>query len=136
MAFRLWKPSWKLAWPVACRLAAPVGGLGGVFQGAIGMSAPVSVTFTNAIQFERKPFIAVMALYFFSMTWMQLPAQLLFDIMTMERFYYSLLATIPMVLGMPLGNWLVRHISRQTFDRAILVLLTVLAVRLLIQALS
>ncbi len=135
VCFRLMNPNWKLSWPMAQKLAAPAGGLGGFFQGAIGLSAPISMTFMNASGVERKAFIATVSLYFFSMALVQLPAQFALGIMTTERLIYSLLATFPLLAGLPIGNFLGRRISPQMFDKIILVVLTLLALRLLARSL-
>ncbi len=133
VSFRLANPGWKLAGKMANRLAVPVGAMGGILQGATGLSAPVSITFVNAIQMERKQFISTMSFFFMFMALTQLPLQLWLGVMTQERFLYSLLATLPLVLFMPVGEFLARHISRKIFDKIILVLLTLLGLRLLAQ---
>jgi uncharacterized protein len=67
VSFRLANPGWKLASKMANRLAVPVGAVGGILQGATGLSAPVSITFVNAIQMERKQFIPTMSFFFMFM---------------------------------------------------------------------
>ena len=109
----------------------PIGALGGIFQGAVGLSAPISVSFMNAVGFDRRQFIAVMSLYFLAMAVVQLPTQLALGILTPERVLYGLIAILPLVLGMPIGDLLGRRISRQAFDRVIMTILVLLAVRLL-----
>ena len=136
VAFRLMNPAWKLDWVTANKIVLPVGTIGGFFQGAIGLSAPVSITFMNAVRLERRAFIATMSLYFFAMALIQFPTQVVFGIMTFERFVYSALATIPLLAGLPIGNFLARHLSSKAFDRIILGVLTLLALRLLARAIA
>ncbi|WP_146344985.1 sulfite exporter TauE/SafE family protein [Phaeobacter marinintestinus] len=131
VTFRLIQPGWTLDMSLANRLAVPVGTIGGVLQGATGLSAPVSITFVNALRLERKQFIATMSLFFSFMALAQLPVQIALGIMTTERFAYSVLASLPLVAFMPVGGFLARHVSREVFDRIILSLLTLLAFRLL-----
>ena len=66
----------------------------------------------------------------------QLPLQIALGIMTGERFFYSVLALLPLLLSMPVGAWLGRRLSPVAFDRVILVLLTGLAARLLFAAVT
>ncbi len=50
IGLRLARPDFRLSMEVARRFVIPVGAIGGVFQGAAGISAPVSVSFLNAIR--------------------------------------------------------------------------------------
>lgn len=131
VTFRLAQPGWTMGLQLANRLAVPIGLVGGILQGAIGLSAPVSITFVNALGLERRQFIATMSVFFSFMAFAQLPVQMAFGIMTTERFAYSVLASVPLVAFMPVGGFLARHLSRAVFDRIILSLLTMLAIRLL-----
>ncbi|PRY25184.1 hypothetical protein CLV78_102361 [Aliiruegeria haliotis] len=132
VAFRLARPHWKLSMQFATRLCAPVGVAGGILQGAIGLSAPVSITFLNAMQLERRAFISTISFFFAAMAFAQLPGQVAFGIMTWERLLYSALATVPLMGFMPVGSFLARHISKDVFDRVLLLLLTLISLRLVV----
>lgn len=131
VAFRLVNPEWVLSKALAEKLVGPIGAIGGFFQGALGLSGPVAVTFMNAVGLPRPTFIFTMSLYFLAMTMIQLPVQLAFGVMTTDRFVLGILASIPLAIGMVLGELLARHISRRTFDRIIVGVLLLLALRLL-----
>lgn len=132
---RLLKPGWFLTRALADRLAPVAGFVGGVMQGAGGVSAPVSVTFLNSMRLERGQFIATISVLFAAMSAVQIPALWSLGILTPERMAYSALAALPLFVGMPVGAWLARFISREKFDRIILGLLAVIALRLLYHAL-
>ena len=134
VGFRALRPGWRLSLPRAEALAAPMGVLGGILQGAAGLSAPVSLSFLNALKLERAQFIVTISVFFFAMALVQIPMLVGLGILTTERFLLSCLALIPLMAAMPLGAWLARRISAATFDRVILVLLTLLSVRLIWQA--
>lgn len=134
VAFRLFRPGWALSRSTGTMLALPMGTLGGLMQGAGGISAPVSVTFLNSMRLERSEFIATIAIFFLAMGLVQVPALSALGIMTPERAVLSLLAAIPLFGAMPLGAWLARRISREAFDKIVLVLLVVIALRLLFAA--
>ena len=136
VGFRLVHPNWQLAHRLAARVVWPVGFLAGFLQGASGVSAPVSITFLNAMQLQRGQFISTISVFFVAMALVQLPVQISYNIMTVERFVYSLLALIPLALFMPVGSYLGERMSRKTFDLIILSLLTLLAVKLMYDALS
>lgn len=134
VGFRVARPGWSLALPRAEKLAAPLGVLGGILQGAAGLSAPISLSFLNALRLERGQFIVTISVFFFAMAIVQIPLLTGLSILTAERFMLSCLALVPLIAAMPLGAWLARRISTQTFDRVILVLLLVLSLRLIWQA--
>lgn len=134
IAFRLMRPNWHLARPLADRLCAPVGLIGGMMQGAGGISAPVSVTFLNAMRLERGQFIATISVFFCAMSLIQIPALIGLGILTPQIAALSGAAMVPLLGGMPIGAWLARRISKESFDKIILALLGVIALKLLFDA--
>lgn len=135
LVFRLAKPDWQLDYAVANRVVLPVGVLAGILQGAAGISAPVSITFLHALRLSRPQFIATISVLFSSMALVQLPTLGGLGVLNLERFLVSILACVPLFLGMPVGAWLVRHVPPQVFDRLIMVLLFVIAVGLIYESL-
>ena len=105
-------------------------------QGAGGISAPISVTFLNAMRLERREFIATISAFFFMMSLLQIPTQIAFGVLNWERAGTAVLAAIPLFGAMPLGERAARHISKEAFDKLILILLSVVALRLAYQALT
>jgi len=128
--FRMTNPSWVLSYVRALKLSIPVGLVAGSLQGSTGISAPVSVTFFNALQLQRSVFIASISVYFVVMTFVQIPALMHLHILTTERLLLGMAALVPMLAFMPVGEMLAEKISRQTFDRALLLLLVCLALKL------
>lgn len=131
IGFRLYHPGWVLGRAEALRYAAPAGFLAGVMQGAGGISAPVSITYLNAMRLDRAEFIATISVFFTLMSAVQIPALAALGIMTSERALLSLLGCVPLFGAMPLGAWAGRHASKSLFDRLILWLLAAIALRLL-----
>lgn len=136
VAFRLARPHWELRMPVARRLAVAAGAVAGMLQGATGVSAPASLTFVNAIRLSRQQFIPTMSFFFLFTGLAQFPTQLALGVMTWERFLYGAFAMLPLVAFMPLGAILARNLSRAVFDRVILGLLSLLALKLLWESLA
>lgn len=136
IVFRLARPGWRLAMSAAITLAGPVGFLGGVMQGAAGMSGPVSISFLNALRLERPVFIGTISLFFVAMSLSQVPALFALGIMTGERLLISFGALAVTGLFMPVGSWMARHVSKETFDRLLLVLLAVIAAKIFFDALA
>lgn len=136
IGFRMVKPDWRLEYAAALRIVMPVGTVAGVLQGALGISAPVSLTFLNAMKPERAQFIATVSLFFIAMAVAQLPVMIGFGLMTVERFWISCLALIPLMAFMPLGAAIARHVPRSVFDKIILILLGFIAVQLIVEAIA
>lgn len=130
VAFRLARPDWALGMRAAVRLAIPMGFAGGVLQGAAGLSAPVSITFLNAIKIERGAFIAAISVFFAVMAAIQIPLLWAWDVLTPMRAVLSAGALLPLLAAMPLGAALAQRMSRTVFDRIILGLLTLIALRI------
>ncbi|ROO27611.1 glutamine amidotransferase [Salinisphaera orenii MK-B5] len=135
IAFRVARPGWSIGRALARRLSAPAGLSAGLLQGASGLSAPVSLTFLNAMKLERPYFIFSASLFFVAMTLPQLPMLVALGVLTPQRLLLSTCALLPVVLFMPLGARLARHLPRKLFDRVILAVLGILAVKLLLDAL-
>lgn len=130
VGFRLARPDWVLPMRASQWAVFPAGLAGGVLQGAIGVSAPVSISFLNALKLSRPAFIGTISLFFFAMCLSQIPLQAAYGILTWERAAISLLAVIPIFGAMPIGTWLAQRISREAFERVILLLLVATATRL------
>ncbi len=130
IVLRLAKPHWHIPMGLAARLAPAVGFVSGFLQGATGISAPVSLSFLSALGFDRERFVFAVSALFVSFSVVQVPSLAATGILTPHRLLLSALAFIPILAAMPVGNWLARRLSRQAFDRMLLALLAVIAVKL------
>lgn len=135
LGFRLAKPDWQLDSALARRVVLPVGMVAGILQGAAGISAPVSMTFLHALRLTRPQFIATISVLFSAMALTQLPTLGTLGVLDGERLLVSLLACLPLFLGMPVGAWLVRHVPAHVFDRMIMALLFVISIGLILESL-
>jgi uncharacterized membrane protein YfcA len=132
VAFRWFNPDWKMSMPLAHKLVIPVASVAGTLQASSGISAPVSVSFLNAMKMDRPQFISTISIYFLSISFVQLPAMFAFGLMTREYFMISVASLLPLFAGMPLGAMLTRHLSKEHFDTLILVVLSAVATGLLL----
>ena len=130
VGLRLLRPAARLSFAKARRWVGLAGVVAGTMQGAAGISAPVSVTFLNAMRLERPAFIVTISVFFAAMSAVQMPTLWAYDLISPVLLAGSTAALIPLFLFMRVGSWLARHLSAQAFDRLTLVLLTLLAVRL------
>jgi len=136
IAFRLAKPHWVLDMGVATRLAVPAGFAGGILQGAVGVSAPASLSFLNARRMDREAFIATISIFFLVMSLVQIPLLANWGVLTPRVALLGALAMLPLMAGMVLGAWLAKRMSRSFFDRVILAVLAVIGARLVLSALT
>lgn len=131
IGMRLGRPNWVLPYDRALVLAPVAGGLAGLMQTAAGLSAPVSVSFLNAMQLRRETFMPTASAFFAGLGMVQVPMLVHYGLLDGPKTMLSTGALIPLVAGMPIGAWLGRRMSRQTFDRIILGVLAVLAIKLI-----
>ncbi len=131
VSFRLYKPKWQLSRSMAHKLNMPMGFLAGFLQGTFGISAPATLTFLNAIKFERSEFIIIVSVFFMTMSLIQLPTLFYLGLMQSEHLILGLLAVIPLIGCMPMGAFILRRAPPDLFDRVILAILVGVALKLL-----
>ena len=86
------------------------------------------------MRLERGQFIATISVFFCAMSLVQIPALIGLGILTPQIAALSGAAMVPLFGGMPIGAWLARRISKVSFDKIILVLLGVIALKLIYDA--
>ncbi len=136
LIFRIARPNASLSYGAAERWAIPVGAFAGALQGAGGVSAPVSVTFLNAMRLERGQFVATISVFFAVMSVAQIPLLASYGFMSLEKLTWSVLALAPLFGGMRLGAWVGRRVSKSAFDASVMALLAVVSLKLAWDALS
>jgi uncharacterized protein len=119
--------------PRAARRAGPLVGFGsGVCQGATGISAPLGVTFIHAMGLDRRTHVFAVSAMFLVLGLVQLPSLVIAGIMEWQWVIEALLAMIPILLFMPLGQLLAGKLSRKAFDRLILVFLGLMGLKMVL----
>ena len=124
-------PSWKLVYTKAKKLVFIMGVGGGVLQGSAGLSAPISITFLNSMKLDRNQFIPTISVYFGVMSIFQMPTLYYYDFLNIEIIIVSIMSTIVLMCFMPLGSWIAKSISKETFDKVTLILLGFIALRII-----
>ena len=136
VVLRLARPHWQLPMRTGEWLSAPAGAAAGILQGAAGLSAPISITFLNALRLPRETFIATISTLFVTFSLIQIGVAEATGLIHPGEVFYSLFALLPVSLAMPLGARLAGRMSPQALDRVILAILAVLAIKLLFDALA
>jgi uncharacterized membrane protein YfcA len=131
ISLKLIIPTWKLNYTKAKKLVFLMGAGGGVLQGAAGLSAPISLTFLNSMKLERNQFIPTISVYFGVMSLFQMPALYFYKFLNIETIIISCLSTVVLMSFMPIGSWLAKSVSKENFDKLILLLLCFIALRII-----
>lgn len=119
--------------PRTARIFGPFAGFGsGTLQGATGISAPIGVTFIHAMGMDRRAHVYAVSAMFLLLGLVQLPALFISGIMQPEWVLQAILAMIPILLFMPLGQMLAGKLSRKAFDRMILIFLGLIGLKMVL----
>lgn len=116
------------------RLAAPVGLAGGLMTGGTGTGGPLFATYLHALRLSRAGFVFTMSLLFQIFGPIQIVVLASLGSFTRERTIQALLAIVPVLVAAPLGAVLARRLPHKWFERAVLVLLALSAIRLVTDA--
>ncbi|WIY53067.1 sulfite exporter TauE/SafE family protein [Devosia sp. YIM 151766] len=115
------------------RRAGPAAGFGsGVLQGATGISAPVGVTFIHAMGLDRAAHVYAVSAMFLTLGLVQLPSLIVGGIMQPQWVIEALLAMIPILIFMPVGQALAGKLSRRAFDLMILIFLGLMGLKMVL----
>jgi uncharacterized membrane protein YfcA len=140
IAFYIWRhladPQFGLDQKTARRVAAPMGLLGGGLLGATGTAGPLIATFLHSIRLSRSSFIHMMSITFTVFGSIQLVTLIVLGAFTPERTTQALWAIVPVAAMTVLGIRIGRLIKQKTFERVVLALLTIAAIRLIWSALG
>jgi uncharacterized membrane protein YfcA len=114
------------------RLAPVVGGIAGVFQGAVGISGPIVGSWIHSYRLPRSAYLLSVTSLFFITGFTQLVV-LIGSGELSGRVVATLLACIPVLGSIPIGTRLRDAVSVRGFDLAIVGMLTVSAIALSLQ---
>ena len=128
---KLLVPSWKLTYEKAKKLVFLMGGFGGILQGTAGLSAPISITFLNSMKLERNQFIPTISVYFGVMSIFQMPTLYYYNFLNLEIVLVSCISTLVLLSFMPIGSWIAKSVSKESFDKITLILLGFIAFRII-----
>lgn len=132
VGLRIAKPDFSLAQGLARRVGAGVGLAAGTLQGATGIAAPIGVTFIHALRLERRATVFAVSVMFLGFSATQYGALIVSGIYRADWIWLGLFACVPILLFMPLGDWLGRRAGPRLFDRLILVFLLVVGTTMLL----
>lgn len=123
-------PKLQMAERVARRVAPFAGLAGGAMQGAMGMSAPIVITFLHSLRLNQRSYLFSVATVFWVLGVVQILALRQFGLFEGARPLESLIAIVPIAVGMPIGIYLSKRMSQRTFDRIMIGIFVVVEIRL------
>lgn len=134
LTLRLVDPQFSISERFAIKICLPTGFIGGIMQGVVGTSGPLALLFLSSQNLVRPMFIGTISAFFLTNSLIQAPALWWEGLLTPKWIGISALALIPVWLCLPLGNKAAQRLTPEAFNRWVMVLLAVLAVRLIWRA--
>ena len=131
LTLRLVDPQFSNSERVAVKMSLPTGFSGGIMQGAVGISGPLALLFPSSQNLALLMFIGTISAFFLTNSIVQAPGLWREGLQSLVRVGISAFALIPVWLRLPLGNKAAQKLSSTAFNRWIMNLLAVLAVRLI-----
>lgn len=114
------------------RFWAPIAGLvSGVSQGLTGAAGPTIAIYMLSLKLTPREFVFLTSVIFIAINGGQFAGILYLDLYTDTRFFYAVVALVPILLGTWIGIRLRARISSLAFRRLILLILTLMAFNLL-----
>jgi hypothetical protein len=131
---RIAHPQLKLSIQARMLWSPAVGAVAGALQAATGISAPVIAAYADALGLEPRSYVFAVSAAFAAFSIAHFALLVLFALYTRELFLQSLLAVLPGIAFIPLGDWARRFIRPRLFDLMIRALLIAMALRLVYAA--
>lgn len=135
VAVAVFKPGLSLSPAAAAASAAPVGLVGGVLQGATGLSSAVLAPYVHALKLDQRGFVFTIAAMFQVFAVIQMIGFWVAGAYTASNLGASLLATAVASVVLAAGARLSGRLSPVVFNNLVLAVLTASAVKLLADAL-
>lgn len=131
LVVRFVHPDFRVAPAVSRYTSPPVGVAAGLLQGATGISGPLMTVYLHSFRQYKEVFMASIVTLFLLFAIPQTAVLFLTGAYTADRIAESLLALVPIAVALPLGNRLSDRLSTRTFDRCVMAILVVSAIKLL-----
>jgi uncharacterized membrane protein YfcA len=129
------RPTFTIPSDVHRVTALPVGLLAGGLQGAAGISGPLLTTYMHGLRLRSNTYVYALNALFLVGSVTQTATFLAIGAYDRELLAQSVIALVPIAIGLPLGAWAHHRLSSAMFDKAVLVLLALLGVKLALGAL-
>lgn len=130
MAF---KPSFNIPPQKEPAISALVGVTSGLLGGASSLMGPIVISYMMSLKLSRDEFVGCISVIYLNAAWPLYLAMWHFGRMSLDDVGYSFLAIVPMFLGLQAGRSIRHRLSEDTFRKALLGFLMVVAIMLLLR---
>ena len=121
---------------IARRAAPPVGLVSGVMQGAVGVSGPIIGSWLYAYRLPREAYIFSLSVLFLLAGAAQISTLASIGAYSTDRLIAAAIGLGPVLVVLPLGEYLRDRLSGPQFDRVVLGLLAASGVTLVVRAIT
>jgi uncharacterized membrane protein YfcA len=121
---------------VARRWSPPVGVVIGMMQGAVGVSGPVVATWIHGYRLAPRTYVHAVTFIFGVTGLAQIVVLVAQGAFTSDRLVGAAVASVPVALATPLGLRLRSRLAGPAFERVVLVVLSLSALSLVVDALA
>ncbi len=129
----LFKPSFTIHADKEKWTGALVGTLSGMLGGVSSLMGPVLISYMLSLKLQRDEFVGAVSVIYLNAAWPLYLAMYSFGRMEVIDLGYSVLALVPMAIGLRTGQKLRHRLSEDAFRKVLLGFLTFIAVLLVIR---
>lgn len=131
VALMAWQPSLRISPQRERVVGVGIGLMSGLLGGVSALTGPVIITYLMALKLQREDFIGSISIIYLSAAIPLYGALMLFGRVGVQEIGLSLLALLPMGLGLVVGKAVRQRLDERLFRRVLLAFLCVLATLLL-----
>lgn len=129
----LFKPSFTIPADKERWTGALVGSVSGMLGGVSSLMGPILISYMLSLKMQRDEFVGSISVIYLNAAWPLYLAMYSFGRMEVVDLGYSVLALVPMAIGLTTGQKLRHRISEEAFRKILLGFLTFIAVLLVIR---
>ncbi|MSP35467.1 MAG: sulfite exporter TauE/SafE family protein [Limnohabitans sp.] len=129
----LFKPSFTIPADKERWTGALVGSVSGMLGGVSSLMGPILISYMLSLKMQRDEFVGAVSVIYLNAAWPLYLAMYSFGRMEVVDLGYSVLALVPMAIGLTTGQKLRHRISEEAFRKILLGFLTFIAVLLVIR---
>jgi uncharacterized membrane protein YfcA len=129
----LFKPSFQIPPTKERWVGALVGTLSGMLGGVSSLMGPILISYMMSLKLQRDEFVGCISVIYLNAAWPLYIAMYGFGRMELIDLGYSILALVPMALGLKTGQNLRHRLSEDAFRKVLLAFLVLVATLLVLR---
>ncbi len=129
----LFKPSFKIPPQKERWVGALVGTLSGALGGVSSLMGPILISYMMSLKLQRDEFVGCISVIYLNAAWPLYLAMYGFGRMELMDLGYSVLALLPMAMGLKTGQKLRHRLSEDAFRKVLLAFLVLVATLLVLR---